>query len=81
MIDPTNVFRHSLWPRPGSPGQERLLGEDDVKGKTVRELMDGPGGRMVEEAEGRGAGAARNGKGKMVPGLTESHPVGQGVRQ
>ena len=82
MMDPTNVFRHSLWPRPGGPGEERSLGRDKVDGKSVRALMDGYGDEMLDD-EGNGGAAVTNQhyerKGKKVAGLTESHLEGQGV--
>ncbi|ORX40036.1 hypothetical protein BD324DRAFT_616012 [Kockovaella imperatae] len=41
MFDPSNFFKHSFWPRPGSPGDERQLGKDTAEGVQARELMNG----------------------------------------
>lgn len=41
-LDPTNFFRHAMWPRPGGPDERRQLGEGDPQDMSIDALRGEP---------------------------------------
>ncbi|KAL7420798.1 hypothetical protein Q5752_004751 [Cryptotrichosporon argae] len=60
-LDPDNVFRHAMWPRPGAPGPERQVGADHPEQESVKILADGylDEDELDREAADVGAAAAQ----------------------